>query len=73
MPWCPDCRRARAYLRQNGVRFREINIARDREAAARVRAWANGNETTPAFDVNGVIILNFNLTKLNETLGIQSY
>lgn len=71
--WCPACRRARAYFKQHEIRFREINITRDREAAARVRAWANGSETTPTFDIDGTIIVNFNLTRLNQVLGIQNY
>jgi hypothetical protein len=36
-PWCPACRRAREYLKGMGVSFTEVDISRDREAAARVR------------------------------------
>jgi glutaredoxin len=69
--WCPACRRARAYLKMNGVEFEEIDIGRDRDAAARVREWANGNETTPTFDVGGTIVVNFMRARLNDLLGIQ--
>jgi len=69
-PWCPACRRARAYLKMHGFDLEEIDITRDRDAAARVRGWANGNETTPTFDVEGTIIVNFNRFRLNEVLGI---
>ncbi|MBN1145844.1 MAG: redoxin domain-containing protein [Anaerolineales bacterium] len=69
--WCPACRRARAYLKIHGVDFEEIDITRDREAAARLRGWANGNETTPTFDIEGTIIVNFNRFRLNEMLGIS--
>jgi len=69
--WCPACRRARAYFKVNNISFQEINITRDRLAAARVREWTGGYETTPTFDVHGTIVVNFNVDRLNELLGIQ--
>jgi glutaredoxin len=69
-PWCPACRRARAYLREHEIPFTEINIAHDREAARQVRSWANGNETTPAFQIGERIIIEFRRAELDELLGI---
>ena len=69
-PWCPACRRARAYLREHEIPFTEINIARDREAARQVRSWANGNETTPTFQIGERIIIDFRRAELSELLGI---
>lgn len=69
--WCPACRRARAYLKINKIDFKEINIARDRQAAADVRAWTGGYESTPAFVVNGTVVVNFDIEKLNQLLGIE--
>jgi glutaredoxin len=70
-PWCSTCRQARAYLAQNGIAYTEIDISKDRAAAAKVRGWANGNETTPTFDINGTIIVDFDLARLKETLGMK--
>jgi peroxiredoxin len=69
--WCPGCRRARVYLKENNVPFREVNIARDRAAAAQVRTWTGGYETTPTFDINGSIVVTFDVDKINKLLGIQ--
>jgi glutaredoxin len=69
--WCPACRRARAYLKVNNIPFEEVNITRDRAAAARVRGWTGGHESTPTFDVGGTIVLNFDVDKLNKLLGIE--
>jgi glutaredoxin len=69
--WCPACRRARVYLKLHGIPFREVNISRDRQAAAQVRSWTGGFETTPVFDVKGSVVVNFDLAKLNDLLGIQ--
>jgi glutaredoxin len=69
--WCPACRRARAYLKVNEIPYQEVNIARDRAAAAKVREWTGGVETTPTFDVNGTVVVNFDVDKLNRLLNIQ--
>lgn len=69
--WCPACRRARAFLQDYNVRFKEIDIARDRQAGQRVRGWAKGYETTPTFDVKGNILVEFNRAKLAQLLGIE--
>ena len=69
--WCPGARRARAWLQQYGIQFVEIDIARDRAAAAQVRSWANGNETTPTFNVKGKIIVEFKRAELAALLGIK--
>ncbi|MDW8162698.1 MAG: glutaredoxin family protein [Anaerolineales bacterium] len=67
-PWCPACRRARAYLNEKKIPFVEVDISRDRAAAAQVRQWANGNETTPTFLINGKVIVNFHVEELEEAL-----
>jgi glutaredoxin len=69
-PWCPDCRRARAYLEARSISYVEVDISRDRAAAQQVRAWANGNETTPTFNIKGTIIVEFDKAKLDKALGI---
>ncbi len=70
--WCPACRRARVYLEARGVAYAEVDITRDREAAARVRAWADGNETTPTFNIRGKVIVGFDERQLDEALGLKT-
>ena len=69
-PWCPACRRARAYLKENEVSYVEVDVTRDRAAADRVRGWANGHETTPTFNIKGKIIVNFKKHEVAEALGL---
>jgi glutaredoxin len=69
--WCPGCRRARVYFEANNIAFTEVDITRDRDAAARVRGWADGNETTPTFNIRGQILVGFEERKLDEVLGIR--
>jgi len=69
-PWCSTCRQARAYLAQNGIAYTEVDISKDRAAAAKVRGWANGNETTPTFDIRGTIIVDFQVEQVKKALGM---
>lgn len=69
-PWCPGCRRAKAYFNGLNIQYVEVDITRDRAAAARVRGWANGNETTPTFDIKGTIIVDFDKAKVDRALGL---
>lgn len=57
-PGCPYCFTLRAGLRRAGLAFREINIWKDREAAAFVRSVANGNETVPTVTVGHISLVN---------------
>lgn len=66
--WCPDCRRARAWLKAHNLEYTEVDIATNSSAAAQVRKWANGNQTTPTFDIDGTIIVDFNETELRKVL-----
>lgn len=70
-PWCGACRKARNYLDERGVEYVEINVSKDRAAASRVRGWANGNETTPTFNINGTIVVDFNKDRLDEVFGVK--
>jgi glutaredoxin len=70
-PWCGDCRRARDWLKGRGLDYTEVDISRSAKARAQVRAWANGNETTPTFDIDGEIIIDFRPERLSELLRIR--
>lgn len=69
--WCPACRRARAFFQQYNIPYKEIDIARDRDAAARVRSFTGGHETTPTFEINGKVIIDFKRLEIVGLLGIR--
>ena len=68
--WCPGCKRARLLFQANNIAFTEIDITLDRDAAARVRGWADGNETTPTFNIRGQVLVNYDERKLKGLLGL---
>ena len=51
--WCGDCRRARQFLRERGVAFREVNIDEEPDAENLVLRVNAGSRKVPTFDVNG--------------------
>jgi mycoredoxin len=51
--WCPDCRRAKSFLKERGVSFREVNIEKDESAEEIVVKANDGKRTVPTFDVGG--------------------
>jgi len=50
-PGCPYCYLLRRGLRRRHIAFTEVNIWTNPDAAAAVRAVANGNETVPTVHV----------------------
>jgi mycoredoxin len=57
-PGCPYCFLLRRALRRRRVIFDEVNIWQDPQAAAAVRAVADGNETVPTVHVAGQWLVN---------------
>jgi len=45
--WCPDCRRAKNFLRDRGVPFEEVNIEEDPDAEDLVLRVNRGRRKVP--------------------------
>jgi mycoredoxin len=57
-PGCPYCFLLRRGLRLRRIAFTEVDIWQDPDAAAAVRAVADGNETVPTVHVAGQWLVN---------------
>ncbi len=68
--WCGDCRRARTWLYERKIDFTEVDITTTPGAAEQVELWCNGNRTTPTFDIDGTIVIDFDEPRLREVLGL---
>lgn len=68
--WCPDCKRARAWLAEHNLPYTQVDITTTPGASEQVERWAGGNQTTPTFDIDGEIVVDFDEQKLREVLGI---
>ena len=66
--WCPDCKDARAWLRERKLEYVEVDVNAIPAAAAQVRQWADGNLVTPTFEIDGAIVIDFDKEKLAKLL-----
>jgi thioredoxin reductase (NADPH) len=51
--WCADCRRAKQFLNERGVKFREVNIDETPGAEAIVLKVNDGRRKVPTIEVDG--------------------
>ncbi|HUI75444.1 MAG TPA: glutaredoxin family protein [Candidatus Acidoferrum sp.] len=49
--WCPDCRRAKAFLKAHDIAFQEINIEEDPDAEDLVLEVNKGRRKVPTIKV----------------------
>jgi RND superfamily putative drug exporter len=67
-PGCPFCTMLRADLASAGIEYRERDIWQDPEAAAAVRAAANGNETVPTVNIGDIWLVNPSVDEVRDAL-----
>jgi glutaredoxin len=67
--WCPDCRRARAWLQEQNREYLEVDIYATPGALQQVRKWGGGRLVTPTFDINGTILLDFDEDRVKAAIG----
>ena len=67
-PWCPDCKMARHWLKINELPYTEVDIFNTPGAERQVRTWTGGALITPTFNIDGQIVIDFDLPKLKELL-----
>lgn len=68
-PTCPWCVRAKAYLRERSVPFREVDVSRD-PAAARDLVRRTGQIGVPVIEIDGRPIVGFDRARIDQLLGL---
>lgn len=66
-PSCPHCNHAKLYLRERGIRFRDVDVSRD-PAAARDMVRRSGQQGVPVLDIGGRIVVGFDRPKIDRLL-----
>lgn len=69
--WCPDCRRAKSYLKENNIDYTFIDVDLDQEATQKVEAINNGKRIIPTIIINEKSYTNPNNVVLASALGIN--
>src|ERR1700680_1183429 len=70
--WCCDCRRAKQFLNERGIAFREVNVDESEEAEETVLRVNDGRMKGPPIEVDGLFFAGspFNPYQLAEELKI---
>jgi len=66
-PNCPYCSMAKRFLKENNIPFRDVDVAEDREAAMEM-IKKSGQTGVPVLDVNGTIIVGFDVEAIKNAL-----
>jgi len=67
---CPWCSRAKAYLREMKMPFREVNVARKQSDAEKL-VKKTGQMGTPQININGTFVVGFDKPRIDRLLGIK--
>lgn len=70
-PSCPWCTRAKNYLSQRRIAFREVDVSRDL-AAARDLVRRTGQMGVPVIEIDGYPIIGFDRGEIDRRLGLPA-
>jgi len=68
--WCTDCVKARIWLKERSLDYTEVDVYLVPGALKQVREWAGGSLVTPTFNFDGTIVVDFDLARLEQVLGV---
>lgn len=69
--WCPDCRRAKAFLKENNIEYTFIDVDLDESATKKVESINNGKRIIPTLIINGKSYTNPDNAALGAVLGVN--
>ena len=69
-PTCSWCRAAKQYLRQKGIRFKEIDVSRDQRAAQDM-VRRTGQMGVPVLLIDNRPVVGFDRAKIDRLLGLK--
>jgi len=68
-PTCSFCTKAKRYLRDKGVRYKDIDVSRDLKAAADMER-KTGQRGVPVILIDSRPVVGFDVPKINRLLGL---
>ncbi len=69
--WCPDCLRAKTFLKENNIEYQFTDVDLDEDATKKVEQINKGKRIIPTIIVNGKSYTNPSNDKLAAVLGIN--
>ncbi len=68
-PTCAYCKAAKEFFKENNIKYEEINVAEDKNAAKEM-IEKSGQMGVPVIDVDGKLIIGFDRNALKKALAI---
>jgi len=69
-PTCPYCHTLKAFLKEKGIEFKDVDVGSD-SAAADEMIKKSGQMGVPVADINGQIVVGFDKEKICQLLKIE--
>jgi glutaredoxin-like YruB-family protein len=69
-PTCSFCNAAKRYFREKKIKFKDVDVSRDRRAAMDMMR-RTGQSGVPVILINNRPIVGFDKAKINRLLGIK--
>jgi glutaredoxin-like YruB-family protein len=66
-PTCPWCKKAKDFLNENKISFKDIDVASD-EVGRNEMVEKSGQMGVPVLDIDGTIIVGFDVDKIKAAL-----
>lgn len=66
-PSCPYCSMAKKYLETKNVRYEEVDVSKDRDAALEM-VRKSGQRGVPVIDFEGLVIVGFDKERIDSLL-----
>jgi glutaredoxin-like YruB-family protein len=69
-PTCTFCNKYKEFFKENNIEYEDINVAEDHEAAHEMLE-KSGQFSTPVLDIDGNIIIGYDLKELKKALKLE--
>lgn len=69
-PMCPWCKKAKEFMSVNKIEFQDMNVADDM-IARQDMIKRSGQMGVPVIDIDGELIIGYDLSKLKVKFGVQ--
>lgn len=67
---CPWCKKAKAFFKEQNIPFEDIDVGASDEAAKEM-VRKSGQRGVPVIDIDGTIILGYDISAIKKALGAQ--
>jgi glutaredoxin 3 len=66
-PTCPWCKKAKAYFKENNIKFTDVDVSSDKKAQEKM-IEKSGQMGVPVIEINEKILVGFDKAKVEEAL-----